>query len=364
MAEPKMAFVVDALPGLGGSERVLMAALDRFPSAPVYTLIYNRASFEGTPLAGRDVRVSWVERLPAASAHYRSYLPILPLAIRHLDLRAYEVVVSFHYAVAHGIQPRPGQTHFSYVYTPLRYAWRAEDPHLPRFGPARWAAAAVFGGIRGWDRRVARCVQSYAAVSSWAAGNVWRAFGRTAQVIYPPVEVERFDPLGERKGYFLTVSRLVAHKRVDLVVDAFSRLGLPLLVVGEGPQRAALEHAAAANVRFLGHRSDAEVAELMGHARAFVHAGEEDFGIALVEAQASGCPVIAFGGGAASETITDGVHGLLFSEQSTDSLVEAVARFERAGRRFNPRELAGNAARFCTKRFQEEFSLWVEERSG
>jgi glycosyltransferase involved in cell wall biosynthesis len=341
-----------------------MAALERFPSAPVYTLIYNRASFEGTPLAGRDIRVAWVDRLPAASSYYRNYLPILPFAIRQLDLRSYEVVVSFHYAVAHGIQPRPGQTHLSYVYTPLRYAWRESGPYLPRFAPARWAAAAILGGIRGWDRRVSRCVRSYAAVSSWAAGNVRRAFGRSANVIYPPVDVERFAALEERDGYFLTVSRLVAHKRVDLVVDAFSRLGLPLVVVGDGPQRAALQRSAAANVRFLGYRPDAEVADLMGRARAFVHAGEEDFGIALVEAQAAGCPVIAFAGGAVSETITDGVHGLLFAEQSADGLVEAVTRFEREGRCFDRAELRRNAARFRTERFQDEFSRWVDAMGG
>jgi glycosyltransferase involved in cell wall biosynthesis len=175
------------------------------------------------------------------------------------------------------------------------------------------------------------------------------------------VQVERFCALEERDGYFLSVSRLVAHKRVDLVVKAFSRLGLPLLVVGDGPQRSALEKEAARNISFLGYRPDAEVADLMGRARAFVHAGEEDFGIALVEAQAAGCPVIAFGGGAVSETITDGIHGLLFAEQTVDGLMDAVARFERGSRGFDAMELARNAARFRKERFQEDFSLWVEE---
>jgi len=359
MAEPEIAFVVDALPGVGGSERVLMAALECYPSAPVYTLIYNPAPFAGTLLAGRDVRVSWVNRLPRAATGYRNYLPILPFAVRELDLRRYNVVVSFHYAVAHGAQTGTAQTHLSYVYTPLRYAWRADKPDLPRFFATRWVAAAIFRAIRAWDRKVATGIASYAAVSRWAAGNVCRAFQREAQVIYPPVDVARFHPQAVRGDYFLAVSRLVTHKRVDIVVNAFSRLGLPLLVVGDGPHRRVLEGGAASNIHFLGYRTDAEVADLMGRARAFVHASEEDFGIALAEAQAAGCPAVAFAGGAASEIIADGVHGLLFPEQTAESLTESILRLE-GGMQFQTSDLIANAARFRKGRFQGEFSRWVE----
>lgn len=359
MPDGKIAFVMDALPGLGGSERVLMAALERFPAAEVYALVYNASAFTGTPLAGREVHTSWVQRLPLSEQHYRSYLPLLPLAIEHLDLSEYETVVSVHYAVAHGVRLMPGQKHFSYVCTPLRYAWRQNGAPLPGSHLVSKAAGLIFRYTRRWDRRVSQSVASYAAVSAWAAGNVQRAFNREAHVIYPPVEVERFQPAADRGEYFLVVSRLVKHKRVDVVVEAFSRLGLALVVVGAGPERAALERQAAPNVRFLGYRPDPEVAKLMNGARAFVHAGEEDFGIALVEAQAAGAPVIAFGGGAARESVAEPLHDLFFAEQTPESLIETVQRFDRRRNTIQTADLVTHAARFQTQRFQDEFQAWV-----
>jgi glycosyltransferase involved in cell wall biosynthesis len=222
------------------------------------------------------------------------------------------------------------------------------------------AAGLIFRYTRRWDRRVSQGVGSYAAVSAWAAGNVQRAFNRQAQVIYPPVDVERFRPATDRGEYFLVVSRLVKHKRVDVVIQAFSRLGLALLVVGHGPERAALERQAAPNVRFLGYRPDSEVAELMNRARAFVHAGEEDFGIALVEAQAAGAPVIAYAGGAARESVAEPLHDLLFAGQTPESLIEAVQRFDRRRNTIQAADLVTHAARFQTQRFQDAFSGWLQ----
>jgi glycosyltransferase involved in cell wall biosynthesis len=359
MPEGKIAFVMDALPGLGGSERVLMAALERFPSAAVYALVYNAPAFAGTPLAGREVCVSWAQHLPFARRHYRSYLPLLPFAVGHLDLRGYDTIISVHYAVAHGVHLNDGQRHLSYVCTPLRYAWRENGTLIPGSRAAHLLAGLVFHFTRRWDRQVSQRVESYAAVSGWAAGNVRRAFDRQARVIYPPVEVGRFHPAVDRADYFLVVSRLVKHKRVDVVVNAFSRLGLPLLVVGEGPERPALQRRAAPNVRFLGYRPDTEVAELMNRARAFVHAGEEDFGIALVEAQAAGAPVIAYGGGAARESVSASLHGLLFPEQTVESLIDAVRRLQSDGCHVDHGELAAHAAHFRPQRFHQDFQAWV-----
>jgi glycosyltransferase involved in cell wall biosynthesis len=359
MAEPRIAFVIDALPGLGGSERVLIAALSRYPDAAIYTLVYNTSAFVGTLLEHHEVRTSWVERLPFSRQRYRSYLPLFPLAIGHLDLRKYETIISVHYAVAHGVRAVRGQKHLSYVCTPLRYAWR--ESGSAALGPPlmQKAASLVFHFTRRWDQKVSRKVDSYGAVSRWAAENVRKAFAREARVIYPPVDTQRFHPAGTRGEHFLVVSRLVKHKRVDIVVEAFSRLGLPLLVVGEGPERARLERQAGANIRFLGHRPDLEVAALMDSARAFVHAGEEDFGIALVEAQAAGCPVIAYAGGAAPESVSPELRDLMFGEQTPDSLLDAISRFQKCEGSFSPGVLTAHAANFRLERFQDEFCDWV-----
>jgi glycosyltransferase involved in cell wall biosynthesis len=279
-----------------------------------------------------------------------------------MDLREFETVVSIHYAFAHGVRLEPAQQHFSYVCTPLRYAWRRKGSSMPGSALAHWAGGLVFRRTRRWDRRAAQRVTSYAAVSRWAAANVESAFGRNARVIYPPVQVERFDLAQKREGYFLVVSRLVRHKRVDVVVRAFSQLReLPLLVVGEGPERPVLERIAAPNVHFLGHQADPEVAVLMSRARAFVHAGEEDFGIALVEAQASGCPVITYAGGAARESVSPALHNLLFNEQSPESLLEALQYFAQRRDSVSPADLKAHATLFRTERFQEEFCEWMQK---
>jgi glycosyltransferase involved in cell wall biosynthesis len=202
-----------------------------------------------------------------------------------------------------------------------------------------------------------------AAISGYVAGLVCNIYHQEAEVIYPPVDVDRFKPHNPRGNYFITVSRLVAHKRIDLIVEAFSALNQPLIVVGVGPELARLKKVATPNITFAGYQDDTEVEELLGRARAFVHASEEDFGIAMVEAQAAGCPVIAYGKGAALETICEGETGLFFHEQSASSLIDAVDRFERQARSFNQRACVINARRFNQERFKGEFREFIN-RSG
>jgi glycosyltransferase involved in cell wall biosynthesis len=372
MSTPSVALVQDALPFLGGAERVLESVLDLYPAAPLYTLVYNPAAFRDTPFAAREVRTSFIDRLPRASRSYRSYLPLFPLAVEQFDLDPFEIVLSFNYAAAHGVLVRPDQLHLSYTYIPLRQAWLEPHRFLRKNGFARglksWAARSLLHYLRLWDQAAARRVDQFIAPSRWVASVIWRVYRRTSQVIYPPVDVDRFCPLWPREDYYITVGRLVPHKKIDRIVEAFNRLDRPLLVVGEGPEREALADLAGPTVQLLGRQRDSALQGLLGRARAYVHMAEEDFGIAPVEAQAAGCPVIAFGQGGARETVIEGETGILFFEQSAGSLVAAVQEFERARLKFDIARLRENAMQYHRQRFQRGFSdlveqAWEERRS-
>ena len=364
VASPSIAFVQDALPFIGGAERVLESALEIYPSAPIYTLLYNRENFKGSPISEGTVHTSFIGRLPWAAMRYRDYLPLYPLAIEQFDLRAYDLILSFSYAVAHGVIARPDQFHISYTFTPIRQAWHFYHEYLQSAGlksrARAWLSQAVLHYLRLWDRSAADRVDYFIAPSEWTARCLWRAYRRESQVLYPPVDIQRFSPASKRADYYLTVSRMVKHKKVDLIVEAFTRLGYPLVVVGDGPEFEFVSRKAPANVHFLGRQTDAEVAELMGRAKATVHMAEEDFGIALVEAQAAGSPVIAFRRGGAAETVLEGETGLLFDEQSPESLMRVVEQFEDARSCFDPAILCKNAERFAKEHFQRDLGCLVE----
>lgn len=349
----KVALVIDALPGMGGAEKVLMTALELFPGAPVYTLLYNRMTFAGSSLDAHPVVPSWIDRLPGVLGYYRILLPLMPATIERFDLSRYDLILSFSYAVAHGVGVRPGQQHFSYIFTPMRYAWginglsgpvHEDNPLVKR----------LFRWFRSWDVAAAAQVDRYAAVSGWIGRWVQTAYGRGARVIYPPVEVERFSAGRERGKYYLTVSRLVAHKRIDLIVQAFNRMKLPLLVVGEGPERQRLERQSGPTIKFLGYQGDRTVAGLLEGARGFISSAKEDFGIAIVEAQAAGCPVIAYRAGGALETVVEGESGVFFDRLEAESLAEAVECFEDRWECFDSRRIAAGVRRFNKQRFLEE----------
>lgn len=351
--------VIDALPAYGGAEHVLSAVLERYPDAPVYALVHNPAAFTQTPIAGHAVHTSWIQHLPGGRIHYRKLLPLLPFTVEQFDLRDYDLVLSFSYAVAHGVLCRPDQLHISYTFTPLRYAWQNAHEYFQHgllSGPAR----LILHYLRMWDQNAAARLDHIAAISKWTAAIVRRAYRREAEVIYPPVEIERFKPLHPRGNSYVAFSRLVRHKRLELIVEAFSKLGLPLTLIGVGPERRNLEAHAASNIKFVGWQSDEQVADHLGRARALVHAAEEDFGLVMVEAQAAGCPVIALGRGAAREVVQDGRTGFLFADPCVDSLMEAVERFERQADSIQEADLLENAARFGKQRFQDQFVRMVE----
>jgi glycosyltransferase involved in cell wall biosynthesis len=357
-SEPRIAFILDALPAVGGGEKTLFAALEVFPEADIFTLIYNKNGFINSPIARKEVITSYLDKLPFAQTHHRFFLPLMSSAIERLDLCNYDVVVSFSYAVAHGARVKDGARHVSYTYTPMRYAWsdiNIDGTHSRKHPMLN----LVMEQFRVWDRAAASRVHEFAAISHGIAGRIKSAYQREARVIFPPVEVERFSANGSRGYYFVTLSRLVPHKRIDLVIEAFSRLNLPLKIIGEGPQKKRLQMQAAPNIEFLGYQSEEAVAQLLGSARGFVCAAEEDFGIANVEAQAAGCPVIAYRGGGALETVIDGVTGLFFPEQSAASLSEAVKRFEDTAHCFRADDMVQNAQRFSKPHFTKLFREFV-----
>jgi glycosyltransferase involved in cell wall biosynthesis len=358
-AEPRMAFVLDALPAIGGGEKTLFAALEVFPQADVFTLIYNRPAFANTPLASKKIITSSLDRLPFARSHHRFLLPLMPSAIERFDLCHYDVVVAFSYAVAHGVHTKNRARHLCYMYTPMRYAWsdiNVDGTHSPK----NRALNLLMDKFRAWDRSAAARVDEFVAISHGIAGRIQSAYQRKAPVIYPPVETERFTANAQRGDYFVTLSRLVPHKRIDLVIEVFSRLQLPLKIIGEGPQRRYLQKRATSNIQFLGYQSEEAVALLLNTARGFVCAAEEDFGIAIVEAQAAGCPVITYKGGGALETVIEGETGLFFTEQSAKSLSEAIQQFLDSHNCFRTDVMAHNAQRFSKARFQKSFQELVD----
>ena len=358
-SDRRIAFVIDALPSLGGAEKVLFTALEIYPQADIFTLIYNSEVFKNTPITGREIKTSYLDTLPFAHKRHRIFLPLMPAAIERFNLQDYELIISFSYAVAHGVQNFNGARHVSYTYTPMRYAWtdlNIDGTHTNR----NILIHTLLQAFCTWDRKAASRVHQFAAVSQAVSERIRYAYRRESKVIYPPVETGRFQPSRQRRDYYITVSRMVSHKRLDLVVEAFTQLNLPLLVIGDGPELQRLKQEAGSNIKFLGYQTDEKVAELMCKARGFVCAAEEDFGIAIVEAQAAGCPVIAYGRGGALETVIDGVTGIHFSEQAVDGLIEAILRFDRIRDSFHAEDLVNHAKCFDKASFKRKFIEFVE----
>jgi glycosyltransferase involved in cell wall biosynthesis len=358
-SEPRLAFILDALPSLGGAEKVLFTALEIYPQADVFTLIYHRKFFGETPLAQRNIRTSYLDTFPLAHKYHRFFLPLMPRAIESFDLCSYDAIVSFNYAVAHGVRNSNNVPQLAYTYTPMRYAWtdlNLNGTHTRK----NILVNTLINAFRKWDLEAAERVHEFAAISQAVVERIHSAWRREARLIYPPVETERFHPQSQRENFYITVSRLVPHKRIDLLVQAFSKTGLPLLVVGDGPERAHLQSMAGPKVEFLGYQPDSKIDELLSTARGFVCAAEEDFGIAIVEAQAAGCPVIAYGSGGALESVIENCTGLFFAEQSVQSVLDAIQRFEKHYSCFPTEEIVQNAKRFGKHRFLGEFKQFVD----
>ena len=365
----RVALVHDWLDTWGGAENVLAELLHLFPDADLHTLIDVMPEEVRGRLGATRVRTSWLQHLPGGQAWFRYCLPLMPAAIEHFDFVAYDLVLSNSHAVAKSARTGPGQIHICYCHTPARYVWEQRDSYVAQRGLRSAIMGWLLDRLRDWDRRTAGQVDHFIANSEHIARRIARCYGREATVIYPPVDCERFASTVEAHGdareeYYVAVSRLVPYKRVDLLVAAFRALPQRrLIVVGDGPQAATLARDAPANVEFRGRVDAADLARLLQRARAFVHAAEEDFGIALVEAQAAGTPVIAFSGGGAAEIVhglnTCAPTGVLFDTQSAAAISAAIGAFETSSRRIDPAACRTNAARFEPERFRKTLSTFV-----
>jgi glycosyltransferase involved in cell wall biosynthesis len=328
----RIAIVHDWLTGMRGGEKVLLELLRLFPAADLYTLLWNPGSVAGE-IEARVKGVSFLQRLPYAARAYRYYLPLFPAAVRSLDLGAYDVVLTSSHAVAKGADVPPGTLHVCYLHTPMRYVWD-NGPDCFRFGAGRWwkrpALSVAAPYLRRFDLRTARRVDFFIANSQNVRDRIRRIYHSDARVIPPPVDTGFFTPAGSEpsQGYYLMVSALEPHKRVDLAVDAFAGGRRKLLIAGSGTLDRELRTRARPPVEFLGHVPDRELRELYRHCRAVILPGSEDFGIVPVEAQACGRPVAAFGAGGALETVEDGITGVHFRPQTGRALIEAVERLE------------------------------------
>lgn len=361
----KVAIVHEWFDTYAGSERVIEQLLAIWPDADLFALVDFLPDAERGFLGGRRVNTSFIQRLPLARRHFRKYLGLMPMAVEQFDLAGYDLVISSSHAVAKGVLTGPGQLHVSYVHSPMRYAWDLQAQYLRQAGlergPLSWYTRWQLHKLRHWDRSSAVGVDSLVANSRYIAERIRKVWGRESTVIHPPVDVERFALVDAPRPHYLIAARMVPYKRIDLVAAAFA--GMPdrkLIICGDGPELPNVQAAVAGapNIQLRGRVPQAELLALVQTARGFVFAAEEDFGIGMVEAQAAGTPVIAYGRGGAADIVTPAT-GRLFREQSAAGIAEAIAAFE-AGPPLSPLACRENALRFSAPVFRDKMRAHVE----
>lgn len=364
----RVAIIHDWLVTYAGAERVLEQMLACYPEADLFSVVDFLPADGRRFIRNKRVRTSFVQNLPFARQRYRQYLPLMPLAVEQFDLSSYELVISSSHAVAKGVLTGPDQLHVCMCYSPMRYAWDLQHQYLRETGLDHslmgWLVKWQLHKLRLWDARTANGVDEFIAISRFIAARIRKVYRRESRLVYPPVDTAYFALREEKEDFYLTVSRLVPYKRVDLIVEAFAAMPEKrLLVIGDGPEMEKIRAKAGTNVELLGHRDNAEVRDCMQRARTFVFAAEEDFGIVPLEAQACGTPVIAYGKGGALETVRglDDEHptGVFFAEQTVQSIQAAVETFERNGAIIQSSACRENACRFSPERFRAEFMAYV-----
>lgn len=347
--------------GMRGGERVLEQFSQLYPDADIYTHVYDPKKISDR-LNAHQVTTTFIGSMPMARKHYQKYLPLMPRALEELDLTSYDLVISSESGPAKGVIPGPRARHVCYCHSPMRYIWDHYHAYKAGLGSI---AARVFGraahNLRQWDVTTASRVDQFVANSSFVAERIERYYGRSAEVVNPPVDVDGFQPSGQVGDYYLFVSELVRYKRADLVVEAAKSLDAPVVIVGDGEARRELQARAPRNVTFKGRAPLDELKSLYAGCRALLFPGEEDFGIVPVEAMASGRPVIAFGRGGVLDSVKDGLTGLYFHEQSADALVEAIRAFEARADHFHPERIRAHAESFSEEAFRARFKAVVDE---
>lgn len=354
-----------------GSEKVVAEFLDIFPAAELYSVVDFLSAESKSLFKNKEITTTFIQKLPKAKKKYQTYLPLMPLAIEQLDVSKHDVILSSSHAVAKGILTGPEQLHISYVHSPIRYAWDLQHQYLRGANMdkglksllARW----ILHKIRIWDYRTANGVDHFIANSQFIARRINKVYGRRADVIYPPVDVNGFTLNDFKSDYYLTASRLVPYKRIDLIVEAFSQMpDKKLVVIGDGPEMGKIKSKATPNIDILGYTTSEELQVHMRNAKAFVFAAEEDFGIAPVEAMACGTPIIAFGRGGVTESVIplgyENPTGLFFEEQTTNSIIKSISLFEMNVDKFLPEVCRARAEYFSASRFKLEIDQYVRTK--
>ena len=371
MRDLNVGIVADWFITYAGSEKVVAELIKSYPESHLYSVVDFLSSENKKHFQNKEITTTFIQRLPKAKKKYQTYLPLMPLAIEQLDVSSHDVILSSSHAVAKGVLTGPDQLHISYVHSPIRYAWDLQHQYLREagldHGVKGMIAKLILHKMRMWDYRTANGVDHFIANSQFIARRIKKVYGREADVIYPPVDVNRFLLNEAKEDYYFTASRLVPYKRIDLIVEAFSHMpNRKLVVVGDGPEMQKIKSKATANIEILGYQSNEVMQEHMRNAKAFVFAAEEDFGITPVEAQSCGTPVIAFGKGGSLETVrpfgVDNPTGILFDKQDIDSVIDAVQKFETMQDQILPNDCRAHALNFSTERFNQEISEYVNSK--
>lgn len=362
----KIAFVHEWFTHFAGSEKVLEAMCADYPDSDVFALVDVIPDAERPPFLNRKIKTSFLQNIPFIRHFYRNLLILFPFAVEQFDLSGYDLIISNSHAVAKGVITGPNQLHICMCYTPIRYAWDLQGQYLDNSripGLLKWLARWQLHKIRIWDRGTANSVDHFIAVSKYIARRIHKVYRRESMVINCCVETDAFNIGGPAEDFYLTASRIVPYKKMQLIVEAFNEMpDKKLVVIGAGPGLKRLREVAGPNVQVMGYQPYAVLLEKMQTARAFVFAAEEDFGIVPVEAQACGTPVIAFSVGGAAETVVDGLTGVHFHQQTVPAICEAVARFELIRDGLDRNEIRAHALRFSTARFRREFKAFVDAR--
>ena len=367
----KIAIVCDWLVTIGGGEKVLEQMLLCYPEADLFSLVDFLPPEKRGIIQNKNVTTSFIQRLPFAKSKYRTYLPLMPLAIEQLDLSSYDLIISSSHAVAKGVITGPDQLHICYCHSPIRYAWDLQHQYLRESnltrGPKSWFARWILHKIRLWDLRTVNNVDYFIANSKFIARRIKKVYARDATVIYPPVNLKTAQSL-PREDFYITISRMVPYKRIDIIVEAF--INSPqrkLVVIGDGPfyTKIKAQVGNAENIKLLGYQSDEVVSDYLSRAKGFIFAAEEDFGIIPVEAMMHGTPVIAYGKGGALESVSDNEinpSGIFFQQQNPTSIISTLNTFEENIANYTSENCIDNAKRFSAERFRDEFKNFVAEK--
>ena len=364
----KVAIVQEWLVTVGGSDKVVRGILDVFPDADIYTLVAKKEVCDELGIPWEKVHTSFIQKMPLGTKKHRAYLPLFPFAIEQFDLRGYDVVISSSHCVAKGVLTKADQLHICYCHSPIRYCWDMyneylEESHLDK-GFKSWLVRLMLHPIRQFDAIAGSRVDYYISNSDYVGQRIRKTYRRKATTIHPNIDISNFELCNDKQEYYLASSRLVAYKKIDTIIEAFNQMpDKKLVVIGGGPNLEAYRKLAKDNVTVMGYQPFDVLKEKMQHAKAFVFAADEDFGMIPIEAQSCGTPVIAYGHGGSLETVNGGKTGLFFNEQTPEAIVEAVNKFESMGSQpFAPADCRQWAEGFSEERFKREIKEFVEEK--